>query len=103
MTSNDKEQLKRDLVSALSADEQVEKIIIFGSFVTSASPGDIDVAVFCASDESYLPLALSFRKRLRPLTRKIPVDLLPICRPYNTDSAFMSIIEAGEVIYEKGH
>jgi len=103
MTSNDKEQLKRDLVSALSADEQVEKIIIFGSFVTSASPDDIDVAVFCASDESYLPLALSFRKRLRSLARKIPVDLLPICRPYTTDSAFMSIIEAGEVIYEKGH
>lgn len=103
MTLIDKEQLKRELVSTLSSDAKVCKIVIFGSFITSSTPNDMDVAVFCDSRESYLPLALSLRKRVRPLSRKIPIDLLPICVPFDAESPFLSEISQGETVYEKGH
>ncbi len=40
----DKYVLKQDLVTALKMDEQVEKIVIFGSFNESSNPNDMDVA-----------------------------------------------------------
>jgi len=36
----------------------VNKIIIFGSFVNSMEPRDIDIAVFLYSDEPYLSLVM---------------------------------------------
>ena len=103
MSNNDKEQLKRELVQALCDDEQVEKIVVFGSFNRSPSPHDMDIAVFCHSTADYLTLALAFRKKLRALSKIIPVDLLPISIPFDPDSAFMSEINKGEIVYEKGH
>jgi len=103
MTTYDKDLLKKELIVSLADEQLVKKIVIFGSFNTSNTPHDMDVAVFCDSSESYLSLALSLRKKIRPLARKIPVDLLPICAPYDADSQFMSIIAKGEVLYEKGH
>jgi uncharacterized protein len=95
--------LKRDLVNALGGDEQVEKIVVFGSFIYSPTPHDMDIAVFCNSNDDYLTLALTFRKKLRSLSKIIPIDLLPITIPFNPASAFMSEINKGEVVYEKKH
>lgn len=103
MTTIDKELLKQELVASLSGDTQVNKIVIFGSFITSSVPNDMDVAVFCDSAESYLPLALSLRKRVRQLSRKIPIDLLPIRGQFDAKSPFMLVIAKGEVVYEKGY
>lgn len=99
----DKSKLKSELVSALANDTLVEKIVVFGSFTNSMTPHDMDVAVFYNSDEDYLPLALALRKKLRALSRKIPVDLLPITSLSNKESLFMSEINKGEVVYEKRH
>jgi predicted nucleotidyltransferase len=103
MTYADKENLKSELVAALIEDQQVEKIIIFGSFTKSTNPHDMDVAVFCDSQDDYLTLALALRRKLRSLARTIPIDLLPITMPYDPASVFMQEINEGEVVYEKRH
>jgi predicted nucleotidyltransferase len=103
MTYADKEKLKSELVAALAGDQQVEKIIIFGSFAKSANPHDMDVAVFCDSQDDYLTLALALRKKLRTLARTISIDLLPITMPYDPASVFMQEINEGDVVYEKRH
>lgn len=103
MTHADKNKLKSELVTALAGDEKVEKIIIFGSFTTSATPHDMDLAVFCDSKDDYLTLALDLRRKLRGLSRIIPIDLLPISVPYDPASVFLQEINKGEVVYEKRH
>lgn len=103
MAYTDKAQLKHDLVAALMVDEHVEKIIIFGSFTRTSNPHDMDVAVFCNSKDDYLTLALALRKRLRSLSRIIPIDLLPIAIPYDPAAVFLQEINKGEVVYEKRH
>jgi len=103
MTHADKEKLKRDLVGVLATDAIVEKIVIFGSFVHSETPHDMDVAVFCDSDDDYLTLALSLRRKLRSLSRIIPIDLVPITGSHDPVSVFLEEVNKGEVIYEKRH
>ena len=61
-TSKQKDELKRKLVSCLRPDNEIVKIVIFGSFVNSDNPHDIDVAIFQDSSEDYLPLAMKYRK-----------------------------------------
>lgn len=103
MPKIDRDAVRRDLVTALAANDQVEKIIIFGSFNQSATPNDMDVAVFCDSRDDYLTLALALRKKLRHLSRIIPIDLLPISMPYDPAALFLEEINKGEVVYEKRH
>jgi predicted nucleotidyltransferase len=99
----DKQQIRRQLKSAFVNDSKVEKIIVFGSFVTSDTPHDLDLAVFCHSSDDYLTLALALRKKLRNISSIIPIDLVPIAMPYDPSAAFMQQINKGEVVYEKRH
>jgi len=95
-----KEQLKRDLVSCLKSDEEIKKIVVFGSFLSNPEPKDMDVAVFQESDQSYLPLALKYRKQTRLVSGRIPLDIIPLKTdaPSNT---FLREIEQGETVYER--
>lgn len=79
---------------------EIRKIIIFGSFVKSDSPNDIDVAVLQNSSESYLPLALKYRKKVRKMSMKLPVDIIPL-RPGTLKGVMGDEISRGEVIYER--
>jgi len=54
-TAQQKEQIKRDLAACLSREKEVRKVVVFGSFLTSETPNDLDVAIFQDSDEPYLP------------------------------------------------
>jgi uncharacterized protein len=99
----DKLQIRQQLQSAFVDDNKVEKIIVFGSFITSETPHDLDLAVFCNSSDDYLTLALALRKKLRNISSIIPIDLVPIAMPYDSSAAFMQEINKGEVVYEKGH
>lgn len=103
MTTHDKNKLRQDLVNALQIDNQIEKIVIFGSFPRVPNPKDMDIAVFCNSNDDYLTLALSLRKKLRELSKIIPIDLLPITAPLDPESLFLQEINQGEVVYEKRH
>jgi predicted nucleotidyltransferase len=96
----DKEVLKKEVASCLSSAKEIRKIIIFGSFLKSPAPHDMDIAVFQDSREIYLPLAMKYRKMLNPVSKKIAIDVLPI-RPDPKPTLFLKEIENGEVIYER--
>jgi predicted nucleotidyltransferase len=98
LTSEERERLKRDVVACLSAEPEVRRVVVFGSFVTSPTPHDLDVAVFQESDEGYLPLALKYRRLLRSVAARIPVDVLPL-RIQGTAGEFLKEVEQGEVVY----
>ncbi len=100
MTRLDKESIKKDVVRCLIGAEEIRKIVVFGSFNTAEAPNDMDVAVFQGSKAPYLELALKYRRMLRPVLRRIAVDVIPV-RPDPERTSFLGEIEAGEVIYEK--
>jgi predicted nucleotidyltransferase len=45
-TSQEKERIKRELAARLSREKEVRKVVVFGSFLTSATPNDLDIAIF---------------------------------------------------------
>lgn len=99
-TEQEKNLLKRRLVDLLRTENEVCRIVIFGSFVNSENPHDLDVAVFQDSNEKYLPLALKYRRKTRDIARMIPMDILPL-RAGVQGETFLDEIERGEVIYER--
>ena len=99
-TQRQKDSLKQRLVSCLEGEKEIRRIVVFGSFLESSDPHDIDVAVFQDSGEKYLPLAMKYRKKIRPVARIIPVGIIPL-KAHVRGGAFMEEIEQGEVIYEK--
>ena len=95
-----KKELKEELVDCLAGDQEILRIVVFGSFVTSETPADMDVAVFQSSDEDYIPLAMKYRRQTRRVSCRIPLDIIPL-RAGITDSPFLREIESGETIYER--
>ena len=99
-SSNRKESIKAQIRNTLCNEKEIEKIVLFGSFLSSDTPNDIDVAVFQDSDETYLSLALKYRRLVREIAKKIlPIDIIPLKAA--AKGSFMDEIEAGEVIYER--
>ncbi|MFW5755390.1 MAG: nucleotidyltransferase domain-containing protein [Tangfeifania sp.] len=98
---NQKERLyiKEKLKETLSKEEEVSKIVVFGSFLKSNQPNDIDVAVFQDSQDKYLNLSLKYRKLTRDIAKIIPLDIIPVNE--NSDGIFLNEINYGEVIYER--
>jgi len=100
MSEAEKAALKREVVQCLAGEPGVVRVVVFGSFLTSSAPTDMDVAVFQEGTEPYLELALRYRRRLRSVARRIAVDVVPV-RPSPLPTAFMKEIEKGEVVYER--
>lgn len=96
----EKRSLKQALVECLQTEQEVRKIVVFGSFLYSDNPQDIDVAVFQDGAEGYLPLALKYRRKARAIARRIPLDILPLKVGAQRDP-FLPEVERGEVIYER--
>ena len=63
-------------------------------------PDVIDAAIFQDSEESYLSLAMKYRRLTRGIAKRIPVDIIPI-KSSASNNSFLSEIEAGEIIYER--
>ena len=99
-TEQQKQSLKRQLVSLLENEREVCRIVIFGSFLSSNDPQDIDVAIFQDSNEKYLPIAMKYRRKTREIARSIPLDILPLKAGVQGE-VFFAEIEQGEVIYER--
>ena len=99
-TKKSKDTIKHEIIRSLKPEKEINKIIIFGSFLVSKNPHDIDVAIFQDSEESYLSLAMKYRKLTRAISRRIPIDIIPI-KSNASDNSFLSEIEAGELIYER--
>ena len=100
LTVEEKQELKKQLVSTFKDEKDIRKVVIFGSFLNSDSPHDMDVAVFQESSEGYIKLAMKYRKMTRMVSKKIPIDIFPI-RSNAGDASILSEIENGEVVYEK--
>lgn len=98
--TQDKNDIKRELVESLCQEREIVKIVIFGSFLDSANPHDLDVAVFQTSDQAYLPLALKYRSKTRKIAARIPVDILPI-KANAQNSVMLEALNQGEVVYER--
>ena len=99
MTKEEKKQLLDTITTKLSNFSEISKIIVFGSFVKSTSPNDVDIAIFQNSQDDFLTLSMKYRKVLRDIAKKIPLDILPIKQ--NSNSSFLSEITNGIVIYER--
>ena len=99
ISGNAKDMVKKEIVAVLSGFPEVRKVVLFGSFVTSDTPHDVDIAVFQDSNEGYYPLARKYRRNLRNVARKIPLDVIPV-RPNPQNDPFLKEIEKGEVVYE---
>ena len=100
LTEQQKQSLKQQLVGLLETEKEVCRIVIFGSFLSSNDPHDIDVAIFQDSDEKYLPLAMKYRRKTRDIARSIPLDILPLKAGVQGE-IFIDEIERGEIIYER--
>ncbi len=102
LTVQQKDEIKQQIITYLTLCNEIQRIVIFGSFIKSENPHDLDIAVFQDSYESYLSLALKYRKSMRSIAQKIPVDVIPLKSVNNkTESYLLSEIESGEIIYER--
>ena len=99
-SEQEKNNIKRELVANLCHEQEVVKIIIFGSFLTASEPHDLDVAIFQTSDQAYLPLAMRYRSKTRKVSERIALDILPIKADAN-NSVMLDAIAQGEVVYER--
>jgi uncharacterized protein len=99
-----KVEVKNKIVDSLKGQEEIKRIIIFGSFNKSDSPNDIDIAVVQNSSENYLTLALKYRRLIRSIPKSfgIAVDIFPIVEK-NNNSFFINEVASGEVIYARGN
>jgi len=95
-----KQALINEIKDCLSPEKEIRKIVVFGSFLQTNDPGDIDLAVFQDSNEPYLVLAMKYRRLTRKVAEKIPVDVIPV-RIGANDNWFLSEINSGRLIYEK--
>lgn len=100
LSEEDKQHLKEDIVDCLRDEKEIQRIVLFGSFVHSASPHDVDIAIFQNTNQTYLPLALKYRRLLHPVSLKIPLDVIPV-RPHPLETALFQEIEKGELIFER--
>lgn len=99
-----KKDVKKIIVDSLKGQEEIERIIVFGSFNESDTPNDIDIAVVQNSNDNYLTLALKYRRLIRSIPKAfgIAVDIFPVLEK-NNNTFFAKEISSGEVIYARGN
>jgi uncharacterized protein len=97
-----KSELKSRIVESLKGQDEIERIIIFGSFNKNEFPNDLDIAVVQNSSEDYLTLALKYRKLVRKVSKEIAIDIFPVLSK-TENSFFKNEVEPGEVIYARGN
>ena len=100
LTEQTRLALKQELVTCLAGEQEIRRIVIFGSFLTSSNPCDMDIAIFQDGKEAYLPLAMKYRRQARSVARQIPLDIIPLSTKHSRD-VFSQEIEAGETVYER--
>ena len=100
LSDQEKTEIKRLIGEALSREPEVRRVVVFGSFLSDPGPHDVDVAVFQDSAENYLTLALRYRRDVRSVSRRLPVDVVPL-KANDSKDPFLVEIEKGETVYER--
>ena len=93
--------IKAQIKEIFLGEKEIDKVMLFGSFLSSEDPNDIDIAIFQSSQEDYLTLSLKYRKLLRKIITPIPVDLVPIISGRNNDFTLYELKD-GEILFERG-
>jgi len=99
LTDKNKLNFTNVIKDKLSQFSEVKKVILFGSFVKSSNPNDIDIAIIQNSNDNFLTLSLKYRKVLRDLSKLIPLDIVPVKQ--NSTGSFFDEINKGTVVYER--
>lgn len=99
LSDSKKQNFIKIIKEKLSQYKEINKIILFGSFIKSNNPNDIDIAIIQNSNENFLTLSLKYRKILRELSKQIPLDIVPVKQ--NAKGVFLDDINKGQVIYER--
>jgi len=99
LTDTNKLSFITNIKEKLSQFSEVNKVILFGSFINSNNPNDIDIAIVQNSNDNFLTLSLKYRKVLRDLSKVIPLDIVPIKE--NANGVFMNEINKGQIVYER--
>lgn len=99
LSDSKKQNFIKIIKEKLSQYKEINKIILFGSFINSNNPNDIDIAIIQNSNENFLTLSLKYRKILRELSKQIPLDIVPVKQ--NAKGVFLDDINKGQVIYER--
>ena len=99
LSEKQKLSIKKRIKNLFSKEKEIQKIIIFGSFVQSETPNDIDIAIFQNSDREYLSLSLKYRKLIRELINELPFDVIPL--KMDSSGSFLERINSGEIIFER--
>ena len=99
LTDTNKLNFIDTIKNKLSQFSEVNKVILFGSFINSNNPNDIDIAIVQNSNDNFLTLSLKYRKVLRDLSKVIPLDIVPIKE--NANGVFMNEINKGQIVYER--
>ncbi|MBI2416400.1 MAG: nucleotidyltransferase domain-containing protein [Ignavibacteriales bacterium] len=100
MDNSVKEEIKSQIIETFQQDKEIEKVVLWGSFLSSDEPNDIDLAIFQNSNKNYLSLALKYRKLLRVIAVQIPITLIPIVSSGSNDY-LMNEINDGLVLSER--
>ncbi len=96
-------------------DENVQKIIVFGSVANGYVHEDSDIDLLIVMDTDYLPITyeerleyrIQIRRKIRDIAKRIPIDLLIYTRKEyqilteNMNAFMREIHDFGKVIYEK--
>jgi len=99
-TDTEKQSIKRTVIAQLKDEPEVQRIVVFGSFLDSLEPNDLDIAIFQTTSERYLPLAMKYRRKLDVLAGRIALDVIPL-KDSSPRGVFSDEIAKGEVIYER--
>jgi len=99
LTNTTKQSFINTIKDKLSQFNEVNKVILFGSFIHSNNPNDIDIAIVQNSNDNFITLSLKYRKVLRELSKIIALDIVPI--KANTNGIFMNEINKGKIVYER--
>ena len=99
LTNTNKLSFIDTIKNKLSQFSEVNKVILFGSFISSNNPNDIDIAIVQNSNDNFLTLSLKYRKVLRDLSKVIPLDIVPIKE--NASGVFMNEINKGQIVYKR--
>jgi len=98
LTSDTRERIRREVVNQLKDQPEITRIVLFGSFLTSLTPNDLDLAIFQTSKEKYVTLAVKYRMCLDRIAGMIALDVVPI--KAGASGTFLNEINSGEVLYE---
>jgi predicted nucleotidyltransferase len=99
LTQNKKATFIESITKKLSQFSEINRVVLFGSFLSSDNPNDIDIAVIQNSNDNFLTLSLKYRKVLRDISKIIPIDIVPLKE--NAQGIFLEEIHKGKIVYEK--